>query len=89
MNNYKGKLFTYPALDLHGETRATIVAPLNEFINDNIKLGNKNVAIIHGIGEGIIKKETHILLKKDKRVASFYIDIYNPGCTIVQLTLDK
>lgn len=89
MNNYKSGFFTYPSIDLHGETRATMVVPLNEFIDDNMKLRNKTIAIIHGIGGGVLKKETHLLLKKDKRINSFYIDLYNPGCTIVELILDK
>ena len=79
----------YPSLDLHGETRDTMIAPLNSFLNENIKLGKKNVIIIHGKGTGILKNETHLYLKKDKRVKSFYQGFYNPGCTIVELVLDK
>ena len=74
-----------PKLDLHGETRDTARILINEFISDNIKIGNYKVMIIHGIGTGIIKKETHNVLKHDARVKKFYIDFFNVGCTIVEM----
>ena len=74
-----------PSLDLHGETSDTARILIEEFITDNLKLGNYKVLIIHGIGKGIIKKETHSVLRKDKRVEKFYIDFFNVGTTIVEL----
>ena len=74
-----------PKLDLHGETRDTARILINEFISDNIKLGNYKVLIIHGIGTGIIKKETHKVLRQDARVKKFYIDFFNVGCTVVEM----
>lgn len=74
-----------PKLDLHGETRDTARILINEFISDNIKLGNYKVLIIHGIGTGIIKKETHNVLRKDARIKKFYIDFFNIGCTVVEI----
>ena len=72
-----------PSIDLHGETRDTARILVNEFISDNIKLGNHKVNIIHGIGTGILKKEVHDLLKKDKRIEKYYVDFFNTGSTIV------
>jgi DNA mismatch repair protein MutS2 len=72
-----------PTIDLHGETRDTARILVNEFISDNIKLGNKKLNIIHGIGTGILKKEVHDFLKKDKRVDKYYVDFFNVGSTIV------
>ncbi len=91
MSKFNDDLFTknYPSIDLHGETRYTMIAPLNIFIDDNIKLKNKNVTIIHGRGNGILKQTTHEFLKKDKRVIDFYVGFFNPGCTIVELKVDK
>ena len=74
-----------PKLDLHGETRETARILIDEFISDNIKIGNYKVLIIHGIGTGIIKKEAHKFLKKDVRVKNFYLDFFNIGCTVVEL----
>ncbi len=79
--------FTYnlPHLDIHGETRDTCVALINSFINDNIKLKNKKIIIIHGKGTGILKKTTHIILKNNKKIDKFYIDNMNYGQTIIEL----
>ena len=79
--------FTYnlPHLDIHGETRDTCVALINSFINDNIKLKNKKIIIIHGKGTGILKKATHIILKNNKKIDKFYIDNMNDGQTIIEL----
>ena len=80
-----------PKLDLHGETRDSSRVLLNEFIKDNYKLGNTSVAVIHGIGEGILKKEVHSTLKRSKYVASYKLDNFNIGCTLVELVayIDK
>ena len=64
MNNYKSSLYRYPAIDLHGETRDTMIQPLDDFINDNIKLQNKFIAVIHGRGQGILKKTNLFIFKK-------------------------
>lgn len=73
-----------PTIDLHGETRETASILVKQFLDDSCKLKNDTVVIIHGIGTGILKKEVHNLLKKDKRIKKFYIDFFNAGCTIVE-----
>lgn len=80
-----------PTIDLHGETKDTSRLLVREFINDNYKLKYKKVLIIHGIGEGILKKEVHKILKDNKLVKNFYLDNFNIGCTVVELfdTVDK
>jgi len=77
----------FPRLDIHGETSLTCVAVINSFINDNYKLKNKNIIIIHGKGTGTLKKATHELLKKNNKVAKYYIDGLNDGETIVELKI--
>ena len=74
-----------PTLDLHGEYSFSAEVLVKEFINDQIALHNKTCYIIHGIGKGIIKKTVHKLLKEDKRIKGYYIDFFNPGCTIVEI----
>jgi len=74
-----------PKLDLHGETSDTSRILINEFISDNLKIGNYKIVIVHGIGTGTIKKVTQDVLKRDNRVEKFYIDFFNIGCTIVEL----
>ena len=46
---------------------------------------NYNIAIIHGKGLGILKKTTHEVLRKNKRVLDFKIYYFNDGMTIVKL----
>jgi len=76
-----------PKLDLHGYDRDTARVMINDFISDNIKMGNECVTIIHGIGSGIIKKVTHDTLRRNKKVLDFKTYYYNQGCTIVLLSL--
>lgn len=85
MNNYNPFLSILPSIDVHGYNRDMIRCILNEFINDNIKLHNKKIIIIHGKGNGILKDEIHFLLKNDKRVSRYYLDGFNIGETIIEL----
>ena len=77
----------YPKLDVHGETSATIYTVLKDFIEDNIKLKNKYIIVIHGKGEGILKREIHYYLKRMKEVNTFNLDGWNPGMTIIELNV--
>ena len=68
-----------PVLNVHGETTDTVVYFLNSFIRDNVKLGNTYVGIIHGRRSNILRNRVHELLKKNRDVDSFRLDIWNPG----------
>ncbi len=74
-----------PTLDLHGYDRDYAHIKINEFINDNYIMGNRNVVIVHGIGDGIIKSVTQDTLRRNKKVLDFKIFIANVGCTIVEI----
>lgn len=74
-----------PRLDLHGEPKDIARILVEEFLEYNYKLGQLELVIIHGIGEGILKKEVHRVLKNSKLVAEFGLDMFNPGCTLVRL----
>lgn len=74
-----------PTLDLHGIDRDYARILINDFINDNYKIKNKKVVIIHGIGTGIIRKTTQEVLKKNNLVENYKIDNFNPGMTIVEI----
>ena len=78
----------YPSIDLHGEYAFSAEVLTKEFINDYIKLGNKKLCIIHGIGSGILKDTVHKLLKEDKRIKTYKVDFMNPGCTLVEIKED-
>lgn len=76
-----------PKIDLHGMDRVYAKIKVEEFINDNIKLRNKQIVIIHGIGEGILKKEIYNYLKNNKNVLDYKLNGFNVGCTIVTLNI--
>lgn len=79
----------YPKLDLHGFDRETARVAINDFINDNIKMGNKIVVIVHGIGTGVIRETTFNTLKRNKNVLEYKSDYSNRGCTLALLKIDK
>ncbi len=76
-----------PSLDVHGYTRETVYVPVNDFINDNIKLRNEKIVIIHGNGYKILSREIKERFSKDKRVKKLYISSDNIGCTILELNI--
>ena len=78
-----------PTIDLHGFDRLYARLRVLEFINDNIKMKNEFIVIIHGIGGSILKHEVHELLKKNKNVVDYKIYINNVGCTIAQLDINR
>lgn len=78
-----------PTLDLHGFDRDTARVTINDFINDNKKLKNNFIVIIHGIGSGILKSVTQDTLKKNKYIIEYKIYPFNIGCTIAHIDLTK
>lgn len=74
-----------PTLDLHGIDRDYARILINEFIEDNYRIKNTQIIIIHGNGTGIIKKTTQETLKQHKLVEEYKIDNFNSGMTIVTL----
>ena len=83
--SYNPFLNILPTIDLHGYSRDMVKYVVTDFINDNIKFGNKKIVIVHGKGEGIVKEELHFILKNDKRVKRYYLDMFNIGETIIEL----
>lgn len=78
-----------PKLDLHGFDRETARVAILDFINDNIKMKNEIINIVHGRGTGILKETTHKVLRKNKNVLGYKTFYNNSGCTIVKLKFDK
>lgn len=81
-------LAVLPYIDLHGLTIVEAMIKTREFINDNLKLKNYKVVIIHGKGTNKLKINVHEYLKYDKRVISYKLDNFNDGVTIVELEGD-
>lgn len=76
-----------PRLDLHGEEVAVVKTLVETFINDNYKMGNKTVAIIHGKSTNILTREVHNILKDIKIVNKFYLNNWNVGETIAEINI--
>lgn len=74
-----------PTLDLHGTDSDYARILINEFIEDNYKMKNNMVIIVHGIGSGIIRKITQKTLKNNNKVEEYKIDNFNAGQTIVYI----
>lgn len=77
----------YPSIDLHGFDRDSARVTVNDFVDENVFLGNDTIVIIHGIGTGIVKKSVHEALRVNKNVLEYKTDNFNSGCTIVKLKL--
>ena len=74
-------------LDMHGMDREYGLIALREFINDNIKMKNKDIVIIHGVGKGILRKMVLEELKNNKYVELYRLDFFNPGSTNATLNI--
>ncbi|MBR1413604.1 MAG: Smr/MutS family protein [Bacilli bacterium] len=76
-----------PTLDLHGEYCSLAATLINDFINDNIKMKNEYIAIVHGKSTGLMTRKTHEVLKSNKNVIEYYIHPWNTGMTVVRLKI--
>ena len=78
-----------PSLDLHGEISSMVEVLINEFIQDNVKMKQQFVVIVHGKSTGILTNKTHEVLQNNKFVKEYKLDNWNLGQTIVELKLNK
>ena len=78
-------LYNLPHLDLHGYDRTGAVAMTKMFIDECLKIKEKKIVIIHGRGEGILKKSIHEYLKTNQNVIEYKTNNYNDGETIIIL----
>lgn len=76
-------------IDLHGYDMEMARVLVNDFVNDSVIMKKEKIIIIHGIGEGKVKKAVHAALDKNKYVKSYWLDNNNAGMTVIELLLDK
>ena len=79
----------YPSVDIHGLDRESARVLTDDFVKENIKLGNKKIIIIHGKGSHIVKQSVHQELNKNQYVEDYKLDNFNDGITVVSLKVDK
>lgn len=75
-------------INLIGENLDDAITLMNKYIDDAFLAGLKNISIIHGRGEGILRNGLRRELKHNKHVKTFKSAPYNEGgegCTIVEL----
>lgn len=75
-------------LDIRGKRVEEVNALLDQFLDDAILLGHAEVKILHGKGEGVLRKVVRDRLKAIKGVASFadeHVDRGGDGITVVVL----
>lgn len=89
--NLENVIFTdsLPQIDLHGLDRLSARIKINEFINDNKKMKESIIVIVHGVGSGILRLETENTLKHNKNVIDYKLFYNNNGMTIVKIKIDK
>ena len=85
MKTYDIFLDRLPHIDFHGYDRESAKVAVNDFILESSILNHKEVVIIHGIGQGLVKEIVHQTLAMNKLVESYKIASTNIGCTIVTL----
>ena len=93
----KEKVFSYTSmksqyvssqLDIRGISAAEVEQELDKFIDDAILANLKCITVVHGKGDGILRKEVNRLLKTNKYVDSFRIGGLSEGghgATIIYL----
>ena len=81
-------LVNVPAIDLHGYDRESARVAVLDFINDNLKLKNEEIIIIHGIGKDILRKEVYNTLQRHKFVLEYKTTYFNRGQTLVKLKIN-
>lgn len=75
-------------LDIRGKRAEEVLPLLDQFIDDATLLGQSELKILHGKGEGILRKVVRDKLKSAKQVASFYdehVERGGAGITVVIL----
>ncbi len=75
-------------LDVRGKRAEEIVPLLSQFLDDAVLLGHGELKVLHGKGEGVLRKVVRDHLKKTKAVASFadeHVERGGDGITIVVL----
>jgi DNA mismatch repair protein MutS2 len=77
-----------PSVDVRGNNLDDAVMDVDKYLDDAYIAGLKEITVIHGRGEGILRDGIHSLLRSHKHVAKFRKGGYNEGgdgVTVVEL----
>ncbi len=68
---YKKQSSFESTLDVRGKRVEELIPALTQFLDDALLLGQAEVKILHGKGEGVLRKVVRDQLKRTRGVASF------------------
>jgi DNA mismatch repair protein MutS2 len=77
-----------PSLDLHGMDSHEAIRAMDSFLNSEFMQGSEAVRIIHGRGQGILRKAVHAALQTHPLVAKFRDAVHHGqqgGVTVIAL----
>ena len=86
--NYNPRSRVKPSLEVRGMRGDEAMKLVTRYIDDALATGMNQIEIIHGKGEGILKKLIHEYLDQRREVRKFYLaplEQGGAGCTIVEL----
>jgi DNA mismatch repair protein MutS2 len=75
-------------LDVRGKRVEEVIPLLEQFLDDAILLSHGEIKILHGKGEGVLRKVVRDHLKKYKQVSSFadeHVERGGDGITVIVL----
>jgi DNA mismatch repair protein MutS2 len=81
-----------PNLDVRGNKAEQALIKARHFLDDAILLGMKNIKIVHGTGDGILREALRDYLKtlpEVKRARDEHPDRGGAGCTLIELDTSK
>lgn len=88
LNIYQKQALFESTLDVRGKRVEEVIPALTQFLDDAILLGQGEVKVLHGKGEGVLRKVVREQLKRTKGVSSFadeHVDRGGDGITVVVL----
>jgi DNA mismatch repair protein MutS2 len=88
INIYKKQATFNSTLDIRGKRVEEVIPLLDQFLDTAILLGQGELRILHGKGEGVLRKVVRDNLKRIKAVASFadeHVERGGDGVTVVVL----
>jgi dsDNA-specific endonuclease/ATPase MutS2 len=78
-------------LDLHTFRPSDVPELIPDYIDEAIRLGFRQVRIIHGKGKGTLRRMVHAALERHPRVVSYKLGDQSSGAwgaTVVELKID-
>ena len=86
---YKNKVQSItPSINVRGQLLDDAIMNVDKYLDDAYIAGLKEVTIIHGRGEGILREGLHQMFKRHKHVLKYRKGAYNEGgdgVTVIQL----